>query len=515
MAISLVVLVRLFLSAVACVIFLMAMVAWRRRAHSHEAHILALLMLSVSAYCFGSAQELAQTSLPQAMFWLHVEYLGIPWIPALWIILAHRHAGRRSPILLLLIIPVLTLVGQWTNLYNLYDTSITFVLHDPFWIVTVQRGPIALLNLAYLFGALFYGNTVYFWKYRTLPALLRWQAILMGIASTFPLLAYLVYLCGWSPWGLDIAPLVISMSGFVSYYVVFRLELFDLMPMARTMVFKNMRDAVLVTNLHYRLVDFNTAAGTLLPMLDATRLGTDVDRVFAQIPAIGKAFRAQGTSKDVSIQVHHEERHFDVSVFALMQDRYQYGWAMILADITDQVHMVENLQIQAETDPLTGVANRRALVAAMEKDLRALDEPFSLLLIDIDHFKQINDRLGHRAGDLVLHAVAAQIGRGLRTKDLLCRYGGDEFAVFLPGIELAQALDVAERIRRATEHAQIEFNGEILRVTISVGVAEHLPNSDEHWQQMLERADQELYSAKTHGRNCIEPVGKPAALRLG
>lgn len=510
MTISIVLLVQVLLSGVAGIIFLMALVAWCRRGRAPEANILSLLMLAASAYCFGSAQELAQTSLERALFWLHVEYLGIPWIPALWIILARRHAGRRSSLFWLLIIPVLTLFGQWTNLFHLYDSSVAFVLHDPFWIVTVRRGPIAWMNIGYLVVALLYGNTLYFAGYRRLPRLLRWQAMLMGLASSFPLVAYFVYLFGYSPWGLDIAPLAMSLSGVVSYSVIFRLELYDLVPAARAMVFKNMRDAVLVTNLRYRLVDYNIAACALFPALDGTRLGKDIDAVLVHLPAIGKAFRMQGASAEIDIQVRDEERHFEVRVFPLMQEQHQYGWAMILADVTDQVHRFESLQEQAETDPLTGVANRRALVAAMER--HEPGEAFSLLLIDVDHFKEINDRLGHGAGDRVLRNLALQIGRCLRAKDLLCRYGGDEFAVFLPGMALEQAIEVAERIRAALERGQTLFDGEPQLVSLSVGVAACDAEENTHWRQMLERADQQLYCAKSNGRNRVEPASGVAVL---
>lgn len=512
MTISVVLLVQVFLSAVAGILFVMALVAWRRRGRAPEANILSLLMLAASAYCFGSAQELAQTSLERAMFWLHVEYLGIPWIPALWILLARRHAGRRSPLFWLLIIPVLTLLGQWTNLFHLYDRSIGFVLHDPFWVVAVRRGPIAWLNLAYLVVAMLYGNVLYFAGYRRLPRLLRWQAVLMGIASSFPFIAYLIYLLGYSPWGLDIAPLAMSLSGFLSYPAIFRLELFDLVPTARAMVFKNMRDAALVTNMHYRLVDYNIAACALFPTLDSTCLGKDVDAVLVHLPAIGEAFRAQGASGEIDIQVQDEERHFEVRVFPLMQEWYQYGWAMILADVTDQVHRFESLQEQAETDPLTGVANRRALVAAMER--HAPQEAYSLLLIDVDHFKEINDRLGHGAGDRVLRNTASQIGRYLRAKDLLCRYGGDEFAIFLPGMALEQAIEVAERIRAAVDRACTLYEGESLHVSLSAGVAAYDAASPLPWKQMLERADQKLYCAKSNGRNRVEPACKAAVSTL-
>jgi hypothetical protein len=115
MTVSVVTLVRVFLSVGALVLVFMAAAAWRRRRRAPGAAIVSALMVCAAFYSFGYAEEAAQTSLAGALFWLHVEYLGLPWIPALWVLLARKHNGLRSHLGLLLVIPVITFVGQMSN----------------------------------------------------------------------------------------------------------------------------------------------------------------------------------------------------------------------------------------------------------------------------------------------------------------------------------------------------------------------------------------------------------------
>jgi diguanylate cyclase len=162
---------------------------------------------------------------------------------------------------------------------------------------------------------------------------------------------------------------------------------------------------------------------------------------------------------------------------------------------------------RARTDTLTGLANRRALdeflrktqIAAMEKG-----EPFSTLLIDVDHFKRFNDEFGHEVGDQVLKLIAKVLCERLREGDLPARYGGEELVVVLPGADLRIASEVAERIRRAVFEGQIirRSTGEKLPgITISVGVAQF--RGGEPLADLIDRCDRALYLAKKSGRNRI------------
>ncbi len=159
----------------------------------------------------------------------------------------------------------------------------------------------------------------------------------------------------------------------------------------------------------------------------------------------------------------------------------------------------------ASTDDLTGLLNRRRFmeVAAAESVRVERDgAPLSALMIDIDHFKYVNDAHGHRAGDFVLRVFGQILAEGLRTYDVACRFGGEEFAVLLPGADLDGAIANAERLRARVEATRIEFEGASLGVCVSIGVAESAPAFDDV-EKLLARADAALYQAKSNGRNCV------------
>ncbi len=157
------------------------------------------------------------------------------------------------------------------------------------------------------------------------------------------------------------------------------------------------------------------------------------------------------------------------------------------------------LLVLANTDPLTGVKNRRFFFQAMPAVPGPND---AAMLLDIDHFKSINDRFGHAVGDSVLQEVAKRIGGSIRGGDVLARYGGEEFIIFLPGAGVQKACMIGERIRDAIAITEVDCGGLRVGVTISIGVA---TSGDIRCdlQTLAEMADRALYRAKTDGRNCV------------
>jgi len=159
------------------------------------------------------------------------------------------------------------------------------------------------------------------------------------------------------------------------------------------------------------------------------------------------------------------------------------------------------------TDGLTQVANKRHFVEFLERELaRAIrhGRPLSLVLFDLDHFKRINDRFGHLAGDRVLNGIAALVSAQVRRDELLARYGGEEFAVVLPETSLDAAALFCERIRAGIESATFDFDGEPLQATVSLGVTELVPTDT--LESLIARADALLYEAKESGRNRVAGV---------
>lgn len=175
----------------------------------------------------------------------------------------------------------------------------------------------------------------------------------------------------------------------------------------------------------------------------------------------------------------------------------------------------EAAQKLALTDPLTGAFNRRTFLELAEKEIartRRTKGSLSLIMLDLDHFKQINDRNGHLAGDEVLKGVVAVVLTCLRKEDLLVRYGGEEFCILLHGVAIDRAAAMAERIREAVEKGSFSFNGRTLPVTVSIGVSTLSADGNEGVDKLVNRADEALYAAKKAGRNRV--VAFPANTTL-
>lgn len=186
--------------------------------------------------------------------------------------------------------------------------------------------------------------------------------------------------------------------------------------------------------------------------------------------------------------------------------------------LQEQAQVIRSAEQAARTDSLTQLANRRAFSEHLQQtleDARQRQEAVSLLLIDVDRFKQINDKHGHQVGDIVLQRVAETLVTALPDAQLIARYGGEEFAAILPRMTLSQAEAAAEAARTAVESLTIDLGDQQLKVTVSGGVVETLPDDD--IDSFLRRADTALYASKEAGRNCthkhdgrvIQRIGEP------
>ena len=177
---------------------------------------------------------------------------------------------------------------------------------------------------------------------------------------------------------------------------------------------------------------------------------------------------------------------------------------MLLALQTSQ-RLQEEINAQARRDPLTGAFNRRAFAEFIGREWSRSVRygcPFSVLMVDIDHFKQINDQHGHPAGDAVLFQLSTAAQAALRENDIWCRYGGEEFVALLPDTSLAQALAVAERIRASAAASSLALPNGLLSVSVSIGVTERTA-AHAQWEEFLAASDAALYQAKAAGRNCV------------
>jgi len=212
------------------------------------------------------------------------------------------------------------------------------------------------------------------------------------------------------------------------------------------------------------------------------------------------------------LTLNHIYRYSDEAVKVSVKLLFVFGYALLAIGITKWVRYNETrkgeLRIQANTDALTGLLNRRSITNFIQYEFNKVQsdsQTFSIIIIDVDFFKKVNDQYGHLIGDQVLLKLASILKGAFRSSDKVSRWGGEEFAVLLPGTQMNHAAEVAEKIRRLIDTQAIKIQNFTLHITISLGVSEFL-KSDKCIDNMINRADKALYAAKNHNRNCVKFV---------
>lgn len=237
---------------------------------------------------------------------------------------------------------------------------------------------------------------------------------------------------------------------------------------------------------------------------DLSGLDQESDRYDAQLTEHLELLKTGHSMSDLEALLQilaKETRHIRKSTRTLRED-----FSRRSSEIAEIQAELQRVKRSANSDPLTGLLNRRALLESMTELAGRAGQRHSLLMLDIDHFKAINDRHGHLIGDRVIRYVADVIRQHTKGQDTPCRFGGEEFAVLLPDTHLAGALTVAEKIRSVIAAAKLvrATNQQPLgQITISGGVASYRFGEDS--LELMERADQALYLAKDRGRNKVIP----------
>ena len=183
-----------------------------------------------------------------------------------------------------------------------------------------------------------------------------------------------------------------------------------------------------------------------------------------------------------------------------------YGRALILSDVTEQIMLLRQMTVFASYDFLTGVHNRRYFIESCEREIsraKRTRAAYSVIMMDLDHFKKVNDTYGHDAGDWVLKSAVDRCRECLRGSDIMGRWGGEEFALFLAETLPSQGEHIAERLRAAIASSVINHRGVEIRVTASFGVTGSDGARDERLEDMIRVADSALYRAKTEGRDRV------------
>jgi diguanylate cyclase (GGDEF)-like protein/PAS domain S-box-containing protein len=279
-------------------------------------------------------------------------------------------------------------------------------------------------------------------------------------------------------------------------------------------IFDNVRDyAIYTTTMEGKIEEWNRSLQRVGGWLAEDVQGRDMsmflssdDPVRPQIDSLLAEARRTGSVETEGWRLKRDESRFwGNSVITALPDEggEVRGFVVVSRDITERKRTEDDMKLLATVDPLTGAYNRRQgdalLVAEFARRARN-GRDFAVLMLDIDHFKAVNDRFGHEAGDAVLCAMVRDGQKALRAIDMLVRWGGEEFLLVLPDTDADAAMVTAERMRAALAATEVSASGATIRFTVSIGVA--LPLTDNSGE-LLRRADLALYAAKAGGRNRV------------
>jgi len=227
--------------------------------------------------------------------------------------------------------------------------------------------------------------------------------------------------------------------------------------------------------------------------------------------AYGRGYREQSRLVRISDRMQEELQEANRGLSQQARDLRTLN-AALEAEIEERERLAQELQRLATTDELTGLAGRRHFLALAHREMarqRRVESPISLLMMDLDRFKLVNDTHGHAVGDSVLRVLADVLRGGLRELDIAGRLGGEEFTIMLTDAGKADAVEVAERLRIDMAGRAVQTqSGQTVRCTVSIGIAERLP--EEPLEDLMNRADSALYAAKHAGRDRVAVAGDEA-----
>jgi diguanylate cyclase (GGDEF)-like protein len=479
--------------------------------HQKRMMFFALFSLAIALMTLGYLFEVTSADLGAAVVAAKVTYLGAPFLGSLYYLFARDYANlprlEHWKTFLLLAVPALFLAT--VLLYpstHLYYLSLDYLTSG--WQPHLGINPGLLYYPCFAFNFFFtiFGTFVIIRGF--LRETHRRASALFLIACVLPLVVQVAKLADIVPGEWNPVPTALTISALMLCLYLARFRQRSWQSTGRELIIQNMRDAFILVDASYRLLDFNGMAQRYFPTLAHARLGFPLAEVEG-FPM--EAFEKEGFH-DFKLEVEGKELHLRVSASPLTAEQERQGTSLVIFDNTESHFMMQELRRLARRDELTGLYNHvtffREAGRSFDLNARQPGLPGTALMMDIDHFKYINDAYGHAAGDEVLAFIGRILNRRFRHTDICGRYGGEEFCAWLPHTDTVGAKLVAEDIREQIAAKVFSLADHSFSVTISIGIASILESQPKNFNDFMSKADEALYSAKNNGRNQVRVYGE-------
>ena len=461
-----------------------------------------VICIFITAYAF----ELQAKNVGQIMFFIQAEYFGAPFMAGFWLLFAYKfHFKKSAPadiILFIMMVPFITLFLSVTNDYHhLIYTSLKLIKYDDYFTAHLGKGLWYYANILYSYSAQILGTAIFYRDWKSKSYHIKTQSFWMFAGSVWPVIFNLFYITGISPMSLDFTPFGLGISAVFFYIAIFRYSFLQLQEIMKDVVFTAVGEGIMVIDNKNKLINYNQASRDILSWLDSSIEGIDIS-LFPE----GKKILEQIEARfEIKVVKNREEKYYEFKRYPLTDHQAVLGFIYFIKDISCQKQLVQTLRDIASNDPLTEVFNRLRLMEELDKELfrmKRYGQCLSVLIIDIDHFKLVNDQYGYQAGNEVLKTLAQVCRNKIRKTDSIGRYGGEEFLIALPEATEDNACFVAECIRKTIEETAFLWEGKIIRITISIGIKTVSScDQDINAGSLIQSAGKALYIAKKNGRN--------------
>ncbi|WPC05526.1 histidine kinase N-terminal 7TM domain-containing protein [Pseudomonas benzenivorans] len=536
----------LFTALLCCGVLLLAHWLLRQRSFPGRESFIVLHVASLW-WLLAAGLEMAVQDADSKVFWASMAWPGIVLTPTFWAVFLWQYVNSvrrplpRRAVLALTLVPgliwAMALSNPWHGLfYGAGTAPLSAQAGAP---IRYQHGPLFYLAAAYVYLFMAFCMGVVIRAAALSKGVYRRHYLAFVLVTALPWLANLGYVgFGWMLFGFDPTPFTFTFTLVAFAWLIIGVRLFDLLPVARHLLLEALLDPVLVVDPHRRVVEANPAALKLAGLGEGWQ-----GRRLLDWPVFGAELQCLlveqgGEQENRLLTLSDPARYFEVRVRTIERvthsGTFDIGRMLYLRDVTQRhlgelelaealalseerlrtiSSLHEQLQAQALRDPLTGLYNRRYLDEFFARELaraRRDGTPLALALIDLDHFKQLNDAYGHLEGDDVLKAVAQYLCSNTRGSDAVFRFGGEEFLLILPGADVQEARQRLEGLCQGLAAQPLATRGGVRRVTLSAGLAV-LPEQGLELDPLLGAADLALYRAKAAGRNrvCVSPARAP------
>jgi diguanylate cyclase (GGDEF)-like protein len=465
-----------------------------------------LLILVSCIYALGFLLQHLSFNLSELLQGGRVQYLGAVFVSPMLLFFIMDFCGVKQKLwfnVSTLIIPVITVILVFTYPFNgIYFGESSFTA-DPIPLIVFSGSIFRTIYFIYSYSimlAAFILCIVYRSKRDTL---FKKHSMYIIIAMSIPMFGNLLT-AFLKLFPIDLTSAFASIMGTIIAYTLLFTGIFQIAPLAREEIVENMQDGFILIDPDGRFLDANLAAKRLFPQLKYATTGLPmVDMGTSLWDSDGQL------AQEFSVETESGTKHYRVSADDVIHEGRSICTCVTIYDNTSVRNLMVEITQLAEHDGLTNLLNRRSFCRDAEKKcdeiLRYGGKAF-LMMVDIDCFKKVNDTYGHLAGDEVLRSVSKTLSQRFRRTDMVCRYGGEEFCVFLVSSIREKVVEIAEECRRQVESLSIPFDDKTIRVTISIGIAEFPTATKQTLTTLISCADAALYEAKSSGRNCVVSV---------